>query len=162
MNFFRKLQIKVKNRWNDNEYRETLKNTFIIIFILFLCLLYNITKTMIENNAYDKVLPWLKILGYSISVVFKYIFLLSILPGILLYKLNKVMRLEKSIIAWIPIYNIYLLGKLTINELFARLLVIGLFIFIGWDITGILYCITIALLYIYAIIKYIKLKKQKY
>ena len=71
MNFFRKLQIKIKNRWNDREYRETLKNTFIIILLLFLWLLYNITNTMVETNSYDKVLPWLKMLGYSTSVVFK-------------------------------------------------------------------------------------------
>lgn len=159
MNFWRKLQIKIKNRWNDLEYRRTLKITFLIILILLLWLLYNIIKRTIETNSYDKILPWLKMLGFSTSVVLGYIVLLSILPGFLLYKLNKIMYYEKSIIAWIPILNIYLLGKLTINDLIGKLLIIGLVISFNWDITSVLYCIIVVGLYIYAIVKYIKLKK---
>lgn len=160
MSFWRKLQIKIRNRWNDFEFRENFKKIFLIILILFLWLLYNIIKRTAETNSYDKILPWLKILGFSTFVVLKYIFLISIIPGFLLYKLNKIMYHEKSIIAWIPIANIYLLGKLTINDFFGKLLIIGLFVFLNWNIKIILYCLVIIALYIYAIGKYIKLKKK--
>ena len=69
---------------------------------------------------------------------------------------------EKSIMAWIPIVNIYLLGKLTTNKIGGILLFLGLIIVFCFDvpfIMFILYIIILIVIYIYAIIKYIKLKK---
>ena len=158
MSFWRKMQIKIRNRWNDPEYRSALKGTIIVILILFLWLLYNIIKRTIETNSYDKIIPWLKMLGFSTSVVFFYIFLICILPGILLYKLNKKMYHEKSFIAWIPILRIYLLGNLTVKRNGGKILILGLIVFILFQLPIIIYIIILVILYIYALIKYIKLR----
>lgn len=162
MSLWRKLQIKIRNRWNNPEYRGTLKRTLFIIVILLLYLLYNIIKRTIETNSYDKIIPWLKMLGVSTFYVFGIIFIISIIPGFIIYKLNKIMYHEKSIMAWIPIVNIYLLGKLTINKMVGKLLIIGLIIVFCFDvplIIFILYFIILIGFYIYAIIKYLNLKK---
>ncbi len=163
MSFWRKMQIKIRNRWNDSEYRSALKGTIMVILILFLWLLYDIIKRTIETNSYDKIIPWLKMLVFSTSYVFGIIFVISIIPGIITYKLSKILYHEKSIMAWIPIVNIYLLGKLTINKMAGRLLILGLIIVFCFDvpvIVLILYIIILVVTYIYAIIKYIKLKNS--
>ncbi len=162
MSFWRKIQIKIRNRWNNQEYRNTLKGIIIVIGLLFIDLLFFIAKKTIETNSYDKIIPWLKMLIFSTSYVFGIIFVISIIPGIITYKLNKKMYREKSIMAWIPIVNIYLLGKLTINKIVGILLILGLIIVFCFDvpfIMSILYVIILIVIYIYAIIKYIKLKK---
>ena len=84
------IQIKIRNRWNNPEYRNTLKGTIMVILILFLWLLYDIIKRTIETNSYNKIIPWLKMLLFSTSYVFGIIFVISIIPGIITYKLNKI------------------------------------------------------------------------
>lgn len=162
MSFWRKIKIKIRNRWNNQEYRKALKGTIIVIGLLFIYLVFVIAKMTIETNSYDKIIPWLKMLVFSVSYAFGIIFVISIIPGFIIYKLNKIMYHEKSIMAWIPIVNIYLLGKLTINEMVGRLLILGLIIVLCFDVPNImfiLYAIILVVIYVYAIIKYIKLAK---
>ncbi|MEG0826705.1 MAG: hypothetical protein RR404_04480 [Bacilli bacterium] len=100
--------------------------------------------------------------------------------AIFLNKLNKLMYNKKTPMAWIPIFNIYLLGKLAVNKLVGWILVICVFLTSTSTTTvngvktesGILpsgirsvvstvYLIAVIALFIYAIIKYYKLKKNK-
>lgn len=75
--------------------------------------------------------------------------------------------------AWIPIANIYLLGKLTINKIVGWLLVIcmllsGLQVNENYllpekliPIVSIIYTIVVIVLFIYAIVKYCKIKNSR-
>lgn len=89
MSFWRKIQIKIRNKLNNYEYRNTLKRTLLIILVLVLILMFDIIKTMIKTNSYDKVLPWLKMLLFSTSIVLGVILLISVIPGLILFKLYK-------------------------------------------------------------------------
>ena len=89
MRFWRKIQIKIRNKLNNYEYRNTLKRTLLIILVLVLILMFDIIKTMIKTNSYDKVLPWLKMLLFSTSIVLGVILLISVIPGLILFKLYK-------------------------------------------------------------------------
>ena len=162
MSFWRKLKIKIRNRWHDTEYMATVKTIFLIVLIMFIWALYIILKRAIETDSFDKILPWLKMFSFSTSVVFGYIFIISILPGIILYNLNKKIYHEKSIIAWIPVANIYLLGKLTINKKSGILLVLGFIIAVSSGIPSILFIIYISVLVVLLIYAVIKLIKNKY
>lgn len=102
-----------------------------------------------------------------------------IVQGIFLTKLNKLMYGKGTALAWIPIANAYLLGKLTINKVVGWILVIGTFSTMTFTTTlngvekttsilpasissTVSNIISIAelVLLIYAIIKYFKLKKE--
>lgn len=96
-----------------------------------------------------------------------------------LNKFNKLIYGKFTVMSLIPIFDIYLLGKLTINKVFGLILVICLFLIARYTvvINGnvktyaifpeninkfvlLIYCFIIFGLLIYAIIKYNKLKKQ--
>ena len=96
-----------------------------------------------------------------------------------LNKFNKLIYGKFTVMSLIPIFDIYLLGKLTINKAVGWILVICLFLIARYTvvINGnvktyaifpenvnkfvlLIYCFIILGLLIYAIIKYNKLKKQ--
>lgn len=84
--------------------------------------------------------------------------ILYILEATLLSKLNKLMYGKETALAWIPIANIYLLGKLTVNETVGWALLI-LFVLSGRF--GSIAVLTFVIFDIYAFIKYIQLKNKK-
>ncbi len=106
--------------------------------------------------------------------------IIYILIAIFLNKLNKLIYGKGTAMAWIPIANVYLLGKLTVNKLVGWLLIICFFSTgtvtttvngvettnsilpekIRWLVSSAL-SIGIFVLFIYAIVKYIRLKKEK-
>lgn len=112
--------------------------------------------------------------GMLIFFIVIYIFI-----AILLNKLNKLIYGKGTPMAWIPLANIYLLGKLTVNKLVGWLLIICFFLTgtVTTTVNGVekttsilpekisnlvssILGIIIILLFIYAIVKYIKLKKK--
>lgn len=115
-----------------------------------------------------------------LGIILVVLIIIYVLQAILLTKLNKLMYGKGTPMAWIPIANIYLLGKLTINKLVGWILVICCFSTgtvtttvngesttttllpesIG-SIVSIVYSISVFALFIYAIIKYFKLKKEQ-
>lgn len=92
--------------------------------------------------------------------------------GVFLCKLNTLVNGKGTMLAWVPICNIYLLGKLAVNKVVGWILVIGTFL-IGImrfsdvpseSISSIvfkIYNIIILGLFIYAVIKYFKLKNNQ-
>lgn len=54
--------------------------------------------------------------------------IIYIITSIFLNKLNKLMYGKGTPMAWIPIFNIYLLGKLTVNKLVGWILIVCIFI----------------------------------
>ena len=89
---------------------------------------------------------------------------------------NKLVNGKGTPMAWIPIANVYLLGKLTVNKIFGWILVIFLFLTstITTTVNGVetvhtflpeefsrIYSVVVGLLFIYAIVKYFKIKKEK-
>ena len=122
------------------------------------------------------------LIGMMLGVVILVLVLvvaIYIVQGIFLTKLNKLMYGKGSALAWIPIANVYLLGKLTINKIVGWILVIVTFCTmtftttlngvekttsilpesISSTVSNILSVVEFGLL-IYAIIKYFKLKKE--
>lgn len=114
-----------------------------------------------------------------VIIIFAIAITIYIIQGILLNKLNKLMYGKGTPMAWIPIANIYLLGKLTVNKIVGWILITCIFLTSKFTITvnGIeksytilpesinsiiypLYSLTIIGLVIYAIVKYFKLKKN--
>lgn len=108
------------------------------------------------------------------------IIVLYAIQGIILTRLNKLMYGEGTPMAWIPFANIYLLGKLTVNKSMGWILIGYLLSTMSLTITypntqkvyslippqvkqltDPIYDITIFILFIYAIYKYFKLKKDK-
>ncbi len=102
-----------------------------------------------------------------------------IVQGIFLNKLNHLMYKKGTPMAFIPIFNIYLLGKLTIHKAVGYLLVFLLLLTSSATVTidgeestytllpetanqmvTILYMITVFGLFVYMIIKYQQLKKK--
>ena len=91
---------------------------------------------------------------------------LYIVQAILLSKLNKLIEGQKTSLGWIPFANTYLLGKLTINDaggwglLLLQILSTGI-IFENFKETFLtVYSIASLILFISAIIKYFRLKKE--
>ena len=97
----------------------------------------------------------------------------------LLNKFNKLIYGKFTVMSLIPIFDIYLLGKLTINKVFGLILVICLFLIARYTVVVngnvktyaifpeninkfvlLIYCFIIFGLLVYAIIKCNKLKKQ--
>ena len=83
--------------------------------------------------------------------------------ALLLSRLNKVMYGKGTILSWLPLIDIYLLGKLTVSNVLGFILVIlnALIALISNKIFTLLYGIVCLSLYIYAGIKYKKLKKAQ-
>lgn len=103
-----------------------------------------------------------------------------ILIGIFLNKLNKLIYGKGTPMAFIPIVNIYLLGKLAVNKIVGWLLIICLILTGDISVTvnnetsttsilpddiqvivSLIYSVATIVLFIYAIIKYFNLKKEK-
>lgn len=99
--------------------------------------------------------------------------------GIVLTKLNKLMYGKGTPMAWIPLANVYLLGKLTVNKIVGWVLIVFFILSCSVSISingnettyGILpenirsivstiYSLVAFVLFIYAIVKYVKLKKS--
>lgn len=132
---------------------------------------------MFDVEGLRKGLGLIAIFG-GLYIIIIIIFYLSI--AVFLNKLNKIIEGKKTIFAYLPIFNVYLLGKLTINKLvgFILALYFAFIIFLPklpiyyqikiltlipikfLKIITILYAIVINILSIYAIIKYFKLRKQ--
>ena len=102
-----------------------------------------------------------------------------VVMGIVLNKLNKAMYGKGTALAWIPICNTYLLGKLTVNKLVGWILVICIFVTDSYTTTvdGVektysllpasisstvttIYGLVVLGLFIYAIVKYNQLKHK--
>ena len=106
------------------------------------------------------------IIGSLLAIILYVIYATS------LNKLNRLMYDKETSIAWIPIANIYLLGKLTIHKIFGFILAIGSLLGISVTITNnnipktysilpenfqavyyIIYCGIFVTLFVYALIK---------
>lgn len=114
-----------------------------------------------------------------IIIMFMIIIAIYIVQGIFLNKLNKLMYGKGTAMAWIPIANTYLLGKLTVNKIVGWVLVACMFLTSTFTTTinGVeksytilpesissiispLYSLAVIGLLIYAIVKYNKLKNE--
>ncbi len=120
------------------------------------------------------------ILGTFIIFVLIFALVIYIILGIVLTKLNKKIYGKKTILAWLPFFNIYLLGKLTVNKLMGFVLVLFSLLGTSFEYTnggnkvvyviipdslrpyyiGI-YAIVIISLFIYAVFKLNKLGKDE-
>lgn len=113
-------------------------------------------------------------------LIFVIVIIIYILIAIFLNKFHKLVNGKGTTMAFIPIANIYLLGKLTVNKIVGYLLILGVFLkgtcsstingeekvytILPENIKGTfisIYNILIFGLLIYAIIKYKKLKQEK-
>ena len=122
------------------------------------------------SQIIEKITPSIIIFGIVILIFY-------IIIAIFLSKLNRVMYGKKTIISWIPILNIYLLGKLSVNKLIGWLLVIISFLISSYDLTilnkhfefsfipdslkmifGIVYIVILIFLIVVSIFKYKRLK----
>lgn len=61
--------------------------------------------------------------GFVIFVLI-FVFIVYIILGVVLTKLNKKIYGKSTILAWLPFFNVYLLGKLTIGRLMGFVLVL--------------------------------------
>ena len=114
-----------------------------------------------------------------VIVIFILVIGIYIAQAIFLNKFNKLVNGKGTPMAWIPIFNIYLLGKLTINKLVGWILVICIFLTGTYSTTvngvessgsilpegvrsvvSTIYGLAVLGLFIYAIIKYNKIKKE--
>jgi len=124
------------------------------------------------------------------ETIFQYLFIILIVLaviGLILYilfsiflnKFNKIVYGKQTVMAGIPLFNVYLLGKLTINKAFGWLLVIGIFLTssITANVNGIektssilpskimpiyssIYYLVSFIVLILGIVKYFRLKKE--
>lgn len=123
------------------------------------------------------------IIGASVvALLLFFVILIAIyvIVGIFLNKLNKLIYGKGTPMAFIPIANIYLLGKLAINKIVGWLLIICLILTGDVSVTvnnetsttsilpddiqvivSLIYSVATLVLFIYAIIKYFNLKKEK-
>lgn len=109
------------------------------------------------------------------------IFIIYVVQAIFLSKFNKLVSGRGTAMGWVPIANIYLLGKLTFNRLVGWILVVLIFSTATLTVTinGVenkyklfsddvnmvvsrFLALLILGLFIYAIIKYVDLKRNKY
>ena len=121
---------------------------------------------------------WLAILILAIIAIF--VIGIYVLEGIFLTKFNKLVYKKGTPMAWIPIVNLYLLGKLTFNKIVGWILVIALFLNVRFTVTignqtisksllpdsiasifSVVYNLAVLGIFIYAIIKYFNLKKTQ-
>lgn len=102
--------------------------------------------------------------------------ILYVIFSSILSKANKTIYEEKNIFAWIPIFNLYLLGKIAINKIIGVILVllvflIGSLISIPYfqnvipsyivDILSLIFIFVIIILFFIVLVKYFKVKKRK-
>lgn len=119
------------------------------------------------------------ILIFSV-IIFIVAIVVYVLESIFLYKFNKLVYGKGTPLAWIPICNIYLLGKLAVNKIVGWILVIILFLTGTYTVTvngveetytilpegihnvlTVLYYLVFLGLFVYAIIKYMRIKKSR-
>ena len=102
--------------------------------------------------------------------------ILYIIFSSILSKANKIIYGERKILAWIPIFNMYLLGKIAINKIIGVILVLIEFL-IGFlcsipyfqnvipsyivDILSLVFIFVIIILFFIVLAKYFKVKKRK-
>lgn len=102
--------------------------------------------------------------------------ILYVIFSSILSKANKTIYEEKNIFAWIPIFNLYLLGKIAINKIIGVILVLIEFL-IGFlcsipyfqnvipsyivDILSLIFIFVIIILFFIVLAKYFKVKKRK-
>ena len=102
--------------------------------------------------------------------------ILYVIFSSILSKANKTIYEEKNIFAWIPIFNLYLLGKIAINKIIGVILVLIEFL-IGFlssipyfqnvipsyivDILSLVFIFVIIILFFIVLVKYFKVKKRK-
>lgn len=102
--------------------------------------------------------------------------ILYVIFSSILSKANKTIYEEKNIFAWIPIFNLYLLGKIAINKIIGIILVLIEFL-IGFlcsipyfqnvipsyivDILSLVFIFVIIILFFIVLAKYFKVKKRK-
>ena len=113
-----------------------------------------------------------------IIVAFLIIIGIYVAIAIFLNKFNKLVYGKGTALAWIPICNVYLLGKLAVNKIVGWVLVVCVFLSASYtttvnDVTTVhtllpegisnvvstIYSLATFVLLIYAIVKYNKLKK---
>ncbi len=99
--------------------------------------------------------------GFLYIIIFVVV-LIYIIQGLVLNGLNKKIYGEGTWQAWVPIANIYLLGKLTINKIGGIVLLV-IWFFSGGDegigkLLGQIYDVAIFVLFIVAIVKNSRLK----
>ncbi len=102
--------------------------------------------------------------------------ILYVIFSSILSKANKTIYEEKNIFAWIPIFNLYLLGKIAVNKIIGVILVlieflIGSLISIPYfqnmipsyimDIMCLVFIFVIIILFFIVLAKYFKIKKRK-
>lgn len=102
--------------------------------------------------------------------------ILYVIFSSILSKVNKTIYEEKNIFAWIPIFNLYLLGKIAVNKIIGVILVLIEFL-IGFlfsipyfqnvipsyiiDILSLVFIFVIIILFFIVLAKYFKIKKRK-
>lgn len=102
--------------------------------------------------------------------------ILYVIFSSILSKVNKTIYERKNIFAWIPIFNLYLLGKIAVNKIIGVILVllvflIGSLISIPYfqnvipsyiiDILSLVFIFVIIILFFIVLAKYFKIKKRK-
>ncbi len=103
------------------------------------------------------------VMGIIIIAIVLLVIFLYIVFSLILNRLNKVMYGKGTIMAWLLLTHVYLLGKLTVNKVFGWILVILnlLSAYISDGILDLIFGLGCLGLYIYADIKYKKLKKTQ-
>ena len=102
--------------------------------------------------------------------------ILYVIFSSILSKVNKTIYERKNIFAWIPIFNLYLLGKIAVNKIIGVILVLIEFL-IGFlfsipyfqnvipsyiiDILSLVFIFVIIILFFIVLAKYFKVKKRK-
>lgn len=102
--------------------------------------------------------------------------ILYVIFSSILSKVNKTIYERKNIFAWIPIFNLYLLGKIAVNKIIGVILVLLVFL-IGslisipyfqnvipsyiMDIMCLVFIFVVIILFFIVLAKYFKIKKRK-
>ncbi len=111
-------------------------------------------------NTLDDSVNKISTIGIVIIIVVLLLAIaLYIAQALFLNKFNKYTRGKGTWQAWVPIANLYLLGDLTFNNIVGWILVI--LSFVKPESLNTLYNFVIIGFYIYAIVKYIMLKKEE-
>lgn len=116
----------------------------------------NFDSTSIEN-----IFSGMLAVGIVLLVIMYFLVItIYVIQAIILTKLNKKMYGKGSALAWIPFANLYLLGKLTVNEIVGWILVVSNFVFNDEKYYNLKFLV-ILLFYVYAVIKYFQLKNAE-
>ncbi len=133
-----------------------------------------------ENSKIDTFLAFSEYSTLISIIVLLVVLTIYILTSIFLNKFNKLVYGKGTPMAWIPIFNLYLIGKLAFNKLVGWILIITLFLTGEFSTTingvtttktilpaninsivKVIYSVAVLAIFIYAIYKYFKIKKSK-